>query len=89
MLANAALFAALADLMLQACIDEVWHDLRGRHREAPRFAVIGYGSQGHAQAQNLRDSGIKVAVGLRPGSRRIELAKKAGIEVYEDLGAGA
>ena len=38
--------SALADLMLQACIDEVWHDLRGRHREAPRFAVIGYGKLG-------------------------------------------
>ncbi|HEX5769073.1 MAG TPA: bifunctional [glutamate--ammonia ligase]-adenylyl-L-tyrosine phosphorylase/[glutamate--ammonia-ligase] adenylyltransferase, partial [Burkholderiales bacterium] len=38
--------SALADLMLQACIDEVWHELRGRHREAPRFAVIGYGKLG-------------------------------------------
>jgi glutamate-ammonia-ligase adenylyltransferase len=38
--------SALADLMLQACIDEVWRDLRGRHREAPRFAVIGYGKLG-------------------------------------------
>ncbi|HEU4351689.1 MAG TPA: bifunctional [glutamate--ammonia ligase]-adenylyl-L-tyrosine phosphorylase/[glutamate--ammonia-ligase] adenylyltransferase [Burkholderiales bacterium] len=38
--------SALADLMLQACIDEVWRDLRARHREAPRFAVIGYGKLG-------------------------------------------
>jgi glutamate-ammonia-ligase adenylyltransferase len=38
--------SAAADLMLQACIDEVWRDLRGRHREAPRFAVIGYGKLG-------------------------------------------
>lgn len=30
-------------------------------------AVIGYGSQGHAQAQNLRDSGVEVVVGVRPG----------------------
>ncbi len=31
------------------------------------IAVIGYGSQGHAQAQNLRDSGLKVIIGLRAG----------------------
>ena len=31
-------------------------------------AVIGYGSQGHAQAQNLRDSGVEVVVGVRPVS---------------------
>lgn len=33
-----------------------------------RIAVIGYGSQGHAHAQNLRDSGFDVVIGLRPGS---------------------
>ncbi|HEX2331870.1 MAG TPA: bifunctional [glutamate--ammonia ligase]-adenylyl-L-tyrosine phosphorylase/[glutamate--ammonia-ligase] adenylyltransferase [Burkholderiales bacterium] len=38
--------SALADLMLQTCIDEVWRDLRGRHRDQPRFAVIGYGKLG-------------------------------------------
>ena len=32
-------------------------------------AIIGYGSQGHAHAQNLKDSGVKVIVGLRPGSK--------------------
>ena len=31
------------------------------------IAVIGYGSQGHAQAQNMRDSGLKVIIGQRPG----------------------
>ena len=31
-------------------------------------AIIGYGSQGHAHAQNLKDSGVNVVVGLRPGS---------------------
>jgi ketol-acid reductoisomerase (EC 1.1.1.86) len=35
-------------------------------------AVLGYGSQGHAHAQNLRDSGIKVVVGLRAGSKSWE-----------------
>ncbi|HEX7055897.1 MAG TPA: ketol-acid reductoisomerase [Bacilli bacterium] len=44
-------------------------------------AVIGYGSQGHAQAQNLRDSGVKVVIGLRPG-RSWDTAKNDGFEVY-------
>ncbi|MEB3101039.1 ketol-acid reductoisomerase [Ferviditalea candida] len=44
-------------------------------------AVIGYGSQGHAQSQNLRDSGINVVIGLRPG-RSWETAKNDGFEVY-------
>ncbi len=43
-------------------------------------AVIGYGSQGHAHAQNLRDSGIKVLVGIRPGKSK-EQAEKDGFEV--------
>ncbi|WP_058301539.1 ketol-acid reductoisomerase [Gorillibacterium timonense] len=44
-------------------------------------AVIGYGSQGHAQAQNLRDSGIKVIIGLRPG-KSFDKAKNDGFDVY-------
>lgn len=44
-------------------------------------AVIGYGSQGHAHALNLKESGIKVVVGLRPGSRFEALAKRDGLEV--------
>lgn len=43
-------------------------------------AVIGYGSQGHAHAQNLRDSGVRVVVGQRPGGRNYELAKQHGFE---------
>ncbi|MDA1061844.1 MAG: ketol-acid reductoisomerase [Chloroflexi bacterium] len=43
--------------------------------------VIGYGSQGHAHALNLRDSGIKVAVGLYPGSPSWEKAQAAGLQV--------
>jgi len=42
------------------------------------IAVIGYGSQGHAHAQNLRDSGLDVLVGQRPGGRNYELAKEHG-----------
>ena len=44
-------------------------------------AVIGYGSQGHAHAQNLRDSGVKVIVGLYDGSKSAEVAKKDGFTV--------
>ena len=46
-------------------------------------AVIGYGSQGHAHANNLRDSGIKVIVGLRKGGPSWEKAVGAGFEVFE------
>jgi ketol-acid reductoisomerase len=44
------------------------------------IAIIGYGSQGHAQAQNLRDSGCKVIVGQRPGSRNHDLALSHGFK---------
>jgi ketol-acid reductoisomerase len=44
------------------------------------IAIIGYGSQGHAQAQNLRDSGCKVVVGQRPGSANYEQAVKDGFQ---------
>ena len=43
-------------------------------------AIIGYGSQGHAHAQNLKDSGVKVIVGLRPGSSTEAEVKAAGLE---------
>jgi ketol-acid reductoisomerase len=46
-----------------------------------KVAVIGYGSQGHAHALNLRDSGIDVQVGLREGSPSAEKAEDAGLEV--------
>lgn len=42
------------------------------------IAIIGYGSQGHAHAQNLRDSGLDVIVGQRPGGANYELAKEHG-----------
>ena len=45
------------------------------------IAIIGYGSQGHAHALNLKDSGLKVIVGLYPGSRSVTKAKDAGLEV--------
>ena len=44
-------------------------------------AIIGYGSQGHAHALNLKESGVKVVVGLYEGSKSIPVAQKAGLEV--------
>jgi ketol-acid reductoisomerase len=44
------------------------------------IAILGYGSQGHAQAQNLRDSGCNVIVGQRPGSANYDLAIQHGFE---------
>lgn len=46
-----------------------------------QVAIIGYGSQGHAHANNLKDSGVDVVVGLRPGSASEAKAKDAGLEV--------
>ena len=42
--------------------------------DGKKVAVIGYGSQGHAHALNLRDSGVDVVVGLRPTSKSLTLA---------------
>ena len=53
--------------------------------------IIGYGSQGHAHAQNLNDSGVKVTVGVRKGGPSWSKAEKAGLKVvslpqlYADL----
>ncbi|NBU40168.1 MAG: ketol-acid reductoisomerase [Planctomycetia bacterium] len=44
------------------------------------IAIIGYGSQGHAQAQNLRDSGLRVVVAQRPGGPNHDLARSHGFE---------
>jgi ketol-acid reductoisomerase len=46
-----------------------------------KVAIIGYGSQGHAHALNLKDSGVDVVVGLLPSSRSIEKATAAGLRV--------
>jgi ketol-acid reductoisomerase len=46
-----------------------------------KVSIIGYGSQGHAHANNLKDSGVKVTVGLNPGSISIAKAEKAGVKV--------
>src|SRR3954449_4319111 len=44
-------------------------------------AILGYGSQGHAHARNLKDSGVDVVVGLREGSQSVEHARNAGLKV--------
>jgi ketol-acid reductoisomerase len=57
--------------------------------ESRKVAVLGYGSQGHAHALNLRDSGIDVRVGLRPGSASNAKAKAAGLKVTPLAAAAA
>ncbi|MDP6561158.1 MAG: ketol-acid reductoisomerase, partial [Candidatus Binatia bacterium] len=52
--------------------------LRGK-----RVAILGYGSQGHAHANNLRDSGVDVVVGLRKGSSSGSKAEKAGLKIMD------
>ena len=54
-----------------------------------RVAVIGYGSQGHAHALNLRDSGVDVVVGLPEASRSRAKAREAGLEVKTPAQAAA
>jgi ketol-acid reductoisomerase len=49
--------------------------------QAKKVAIIGYGSQGHAHALNLKDSGVDVRVGLRPGSANAKKAELAGLVV--------
>ena len=56
---------------------------------AKKVAILGYGSQGHAHALNLRDSGVEVRVGLPAGSRSIAKAKDAGLQVTSPAEAAA
>ena len=52
-----------------------------------KVAVLGYGSQGHAHAQNLRDSGAEVVIGLREGSKSAVKAEEAGFKVLSNAEA--
>ncbi len=54
-----------------------------------KVAVLGYGSQGHAHSLNLRDSGVDVRVGLRPGSASRAKAEEAGLRVLDTNEAAA
>ena len=49
--------------------------------DGKKIGIIGYGSQGHAHAMNLKESGCDVCVGLRPGSKNQAAAEKAGLKV--------
>src|SRR5512138_3810988 len=46
-----------------------------------KVTIVGYGSQGHAHANNLKDSGVDVTVALRPGSASAKKAENAGLKV--------
>lgn len=50
------------------------------HLKGKKVAILGYGSQGHAQAQNLKDSGCDVVIGQRPGSANYDLAVSHGFK---------
>ena len=56
-------------------------DVDPRIIQGRKVAIIGYGSQGHAHALNLRDSGCDVRVGLREGSPSWQKAEEAGLKV--------
>ena len=56
---------------------------------ATKVAIIGYGSQGHAHALNLRDSGVSVSIGLHPESRSRERAEAVGLKVRSVSDAAA
>jgi ketol-acid reductoisomerase len=49
--------------------------------QGKKVAIVGYGSQGHAHAQNLRDSGVEVVIALKDGSKSTQKAKDDGFEV--------
>jgi ketol-acid reductoisomerase len=57
--------------------------------QAKKVAVIGYGSQGHAHALNLRDSGVDVRIGLQPGSKSTPKAQDEGFTVLSPAEAAA
>ncbi|KAB1640478.1 ketol-acid reductoisomerase [Gulosibacter chungangensis] len=55
--------------------------------QGKKVAIVGYGSQGHAHAQNLRDSGVEVVIALREGSKSIAKAQEEGFEVKSNADA--
>jgi len=58
-------------------------DIKPEWIRSRKVAVIGYGSQGFAHSNNLRDSGVEVVVGLRPESPSVKKAAEAGLKVME------
>jgi ketol-acid reductoisomerase len=69
----------------------VYHDedADASHVRSKTVAVLGYGSQGHAHAQNLADSGVDVVVGLQPDSSSREAAREDGLRVATPADAAA
>jgi ketol-acid reductoisomerase len=61
----------------------IYYDRDCPERLGEKVAILGYGSQGHAHAQNLRDSGVDVRVGLYAGSRSRARAERHGLRVVE------
>ena len=59
------------------------NDADSKALEGQTVAIIGYGSQGHAHALNLHESGVDVVVGLAPGSKSREIAADAGLKVMD------
>ncbi len=57
------------------------NDADMEHLKGKKIAILGYGSQGHAQAQNLKDSGMEVVIGLNDVSPDLDKAKDAGFKV--------
>lgn len=57
--------------------------------QSKKVAIVGYGSQGHAHAQNLRDSGVEVAIALKTGSKSIQKATDDGFSVMTVADAAA
>ena len=70
---------------LEAVTARMYYDADADPRalDGQTVAIIGYGSQGHAHALNLRDSGVDVVVGLAPGSKSRALAEAAGLRVED------
>ena len=70
---------------------QIWYENDGDLSvfNGKKVAIIGYGSQGHAHALNLRDSGVDVVVGLRPTSKSVEFAKEQGLDVKSVADAAA
>ncbi|MEC8392747.1 MAG: NAD(P)-dependent oxidoreductase, partial [Actinomycetota bacterium] len=64
----------MANIYYEADVDRAQIDNK-------RVAVLGYGSQGHAHALNLKESGVEVVVGLRPESGSVAKAQEAGLTV--------
>src|SRR3712207_8474121 len=71
--------------------DKVYYDADARPDAlaGKTIAILGYGSQGHAHALNLKESGYDVVVGLRPDSESREKAEAAGLEVLDTADAAS